>query len=81
MTARIGEELVMMSVEKGNYVGLSDVGRRIWELIKTPQDIEAICAQLLEEFDVAPAACKADVETFLKVLERHGAIALDPDSP
>lgn len=76
LTAAIGDELVMMSVEKGSYIGLSNVGRRVWELIETPQDIDGLCAQLEKEFDVTPEACRNDVEAFLSELARHGAIAL-----
>ncbi|MGH6994456.1 MAG: PqqD family peptide modification chaperone, partial [Stellaceae bacterium] len=76
--AKVGDELVMMSAEKGNYIGLSDVGARIWELLETPQDIDAVCMQLQNEYDVAPEACRAEVETFLNELVQHGAIALDP---
>ena len=69
----------MMSAEKGNYIGLSEVGARIWELIETPQNVDAICAQLQDEYDgVTPEACRAEVETFLNELVKHGAIALDP---
>ena len=78
LAAKVGEELVMMSAEKGNYIGLSEVGARIWELIETPLDIDAVCAQLQIEYDVAPAACRTEVETFLNELVKHGAIALDP---
>ena len=34
LSAKVGDELVMMSAEKGNYIGLSDVGARIWELLR-----------------------------------------------
>lgn len=78
LAAKVGEELVMMSAEKGNYIGLNEIGARIWELIETPQDIDAVCARLQTEYDVAPAACRAEVETFLNELVKHGAIALDP---
>ncbi len=79
LAAKVGDELVMMSAEKGNYIGLSEVGARIWELIDTPQDVDAICAQLQDEYDgVTPEACRAEVETFLNELVKHGAIALDP---
>jgi hypothetical protein len=79
LAAKVGDELVMMSAEKGNYIGLSEVGARIWELIETPQDVDAICAQLQDEYDgVTPEACRAEVETFLNELVKHGAIALDP---
>jgi predicted deacylase len=78
LTAKVGDELVMMSAEKGNYIGLSEVGARIWDLIDTPQDIDAVCAQLQSEYDVTPETCRAEVETFLNELVKHGAIALDP---
>jgi hypothetical protein len=79
LAAKVGDELVMMSAEKGNYIGLSEVGARIWELIETPQELDAICAQLQNEYDdVTPDACRAEVESFLNELVKHGAIALDP---
>jgi hypothetical protein len=78
LAAKVGDELVMMSAEKGNYIGLSEVGARIWELIETPQNVDLVCAQLLNEYDVAPDACRAEVERFLDELVKHGAIALDP---
>ena len=46
LAAKVGEELVMMSAEKGNYIGLSEVGTRVWELIEAPQDLDAICAAI-----------------------------------
>ena len=78
LAAKVGDELVMMSADKGNYVGLSEVGARIWELIETPQDVDAVCAQLQGEFEVAPEVCRAEVESFLNELAGHGAVALDP---
>ena len=78
MSAKVGEEIVMMSVQKGNYIGLSPVGARVWELLDTPQSFEALCAQLEAEFDVAPDVCRAEVETFIDQLIRHGAAKRDP---
>jgi hypothetical protein len=78
LSAKVGDELVMMSAEKGNYIGLSEVGAHIWKLIETPQEVDTLCAQLVGEFEVAPDVCRAEVETFLNELVKHGAIALDP---
>ncbi len=78
LAAKVGDEMVMMSAEKGNYIGLSEVGARIWELLETPQELDAVCAQLQGEYDVAPDACRAEVESFLNELVQHGAVALDP---
>lgn len=78
LSAKVGDELVMMSAEKGNYIGLSEVGARIWELMATPQDVEALCARLQDEFEVEPDVCRSEVETFVNELVKHGAAALDP---
>jgi hypothetical protein len=78
LAAKVGEELVMMSVDKGDYLGLSPVGARIWELIETPADFDALCQRLIAEFEVSPEVCRAEVEAFLAALVKHGAAALDP---
>ncbi|MGN6572162.1 MAG: PqqD family peptide modification chaperone [Pseudolabrys sp.] len=78
LSAKVGDELVMMSAETGIYIGLSEVGARIWDIIETPTDIDAVCTRLQEEYEVAPAECRAEVETFLAELVKHGAVALDP---
>lgn len=80
LAAKVGDELVMMSAEKGHYIGLSEVGARIWELIETPQEVDAVCAKLQGEYDVTPETCRAEVENFLNDMVKHGAIARDTPS-
>jgi hypothetical protein len=49
------------------------VGARIWELIDTRQDVDAVCAQLQTEYAVAPDVCRAGVDAFLnELVERCG---------
>ena len=78
LSAKVGDELVMMSAEKGNYIGLSEVGARIWELIETPQTVETVITRLQQEYDVPPEMCRAEVDSFLGELKTHGAVAFDP---
>ena len=80
LAAKVGDELVMMSAEKGNYIGLSEVGARIWELIEAPQELDVVCARLQKEYEIAPETCRTEVESFLNELVKHGAVALDPPS-
>jgi hypothetical protein len=77
LAAKVGDELVMMSAAKGNYVGLSEVGARIWELIETPCTIESLCDTLVAEYDVDPATCRAEVDAFLTTLDQQGAVRID----
>jgi hypothetical protein len=79
LIAQIGDERVMMSRERVRHIGVTEVGARIWELIETPLEIDAICAQLRTEYAIAPEACRAEVESFLKELLEHGAVRLDAE--
>jgi hypothetical protein len=74
LAAHVGDELVMMSAESGAYLGLNEVGARVWELIDTPRDIPDICAALAAEFETSPGACQPEVEAFLSELESRGAV-------
>ena len=77
LAAKVGDELVMMSAAKGNYIGLSAVGARIRELIETPRTVESLCATLIEEYDVDPATCRAEVDSFLATLGQHNAVRVE----
>jgi hypothetical protein len=78
LSTLVGDEMVMMSVEQGNFIGMNAVGVRVWELIETPSDITTICAALVREFEVSPKECEAEVSSFLAEMEIHGAIAISP---
>jgi hypothetical protein len=76
LSAKVGDELVMMSAERDYYIGLSEVGARIWELIAEPMELEELCERLEREFEVTPQACRAEVRAFLGVLAEQQAAAL-----
>ena len=74
LAAHVGQELVMMSAGSGAYLGLNEIGARVWELIDRPMAVTQICAALAEEFETTPEACQAEVEAFLSELETRGAV-------
>ena len=77
ISAKVGDEIVMMSAEEGKYIGLNDVGARIWELLDEPTDVAGLERQLLEEFEVEPAVCRSEIDAFLAKLAEYRAIRLD----
>lgn len=80
LAAKVGEEIVMMSATKGNYIGLSPVGARIWELLETPRSIESLCRALVDEYEVDAATCRTEVDSFIDTLSQHQAVRID-DAP
>jgi hypothetical protein len=77
LSARVGDEIMMMSPEHGKYIGVNEVGARIWDLIEAPRDVAAVCEELQREFEVSPEVCKAEVDSFLAEMEKHGAIVVN----
>ena len=77
LSARVGDEIMMMSPEHGKYIGVNEVGARIWELIEAPRDVATVCEELQREFEVSPEVCKAEVDSFLAEMEKHGAIVVN----
>lgn len=74
LSARVGDEILMMNAKSGKYIGVSEVGARIWELIETPMEPATLYAELRREFAVSPQVCEEEVATFLADLEKHEAV-------
>ena len=58
-------DLVMMSIERGEYYGISGVGVRIWALLAEPVTAAEIAATLAREFEVDGATALQDSREFL----------------
>lgn len=78
LSAMLGEECVLMSTETGNYLTLSRVGARIWDLIAPAIDGAELCKRLIQEFEVSPEICQAEVDGFLADLVKRRAVTLSP---
>lgn len=77
IVASIDGELVMLSVEKGQYFGIEGVGTRIWELLESPKTEDSIIESIIEEFEVDEATCRRDVVEFLDRMLEMELIVLE----
>ena len=76
ISSDLGDELVMMSIESGVYIGLNAMGAQIWRLIEAPRAVGDICAALVDSFDVDPPTCQAEVEAFVDKMTARGLITV-----
>lgn len=70
-------DLVMMSVERGEYFGVSGIGPRIWELLEQPRTFDGLIESLCAEYDVAEDTCRADATGFLDQLAANAMILVE----
>ena len=74
LTSHVGDETVMLDVEKGYYYGLDPVATRVWDLAAEPIVVTTLCERLTAEFDVDLATCTQDVLAFLESLHANGLL-------
>ena len=71
LDAGVGDDLVLLSLERGSYHALDPVAAVVWRKLDTATTIEALCLALANEFDVSAEQCEADVMAFLAELEQR----------
>lgn len=64
----IDGEVVMLSLNNGEYYGLDEVGTRIWELLEEPRKYEDLIKDLINEYDIREEVCKEDTKNYLEEL-------------
>lgn len=74
IASSIGDDTVLLSLERNDYFGINPVGTRIWELLENAQPVTKLCQRLQEEFSVSPEECRTDVLDFLNMMAEDGLV-------
>jgi hypothetical protein len=65
LAAEVDGEIVMMSIERGQYFGLDDIGSDIWKRLDPPCSFSTLIEGLAADYDADRATIAADVRTLL----------------
>jgi hypothetical protein len=77
LSTELDQETVLMSIDAGAYYGLEGPARSIWKILETPMTFSALVDRLVEEYQVSPETCAADLERFLSEMEREGLLRVE----
>ena len=66
---RLGDEVVLVSLQTNRIFELNRTGARFWELLQSESDRGRIETQLLEEFAVTGEELSAQVDQLIKSLD------------
>ncbi|MEL7199675.1 MAG: PqqD family protein [Pseudomonadota bacterium] len=62
---KVGEDMVLLNLESGQYFGLDTIGARVWEILESkPQTLSEIGAVIHDEYD----APRGEIENDLVLL-------------
>lgn len=71
---RVGEELVLLDLNRGVYYGLDPIGARVWQLLTEGVEEGEIVDRLTEEYDVKRETLAADLERLIAELRGCGLL-------
>lgn len=74
LSAEVGNETVLMSVESGCYGGLDEIASDIWRRIENPVSVAGLCDALVADYDAPRDAIERDVLAFLDALRQKQMI-------
>ena len=76
IAAEMDGDVVMLSIENGQYYGLTGIAPRIWELLETPHSVDQLLVDLLQHHSVAEDVLRADLDGFLTDMQQNGLLRL-----
>ena len=77
LAAEVDGEVVMMSIQQGQYFGLDDIGSDIWRRIEPPCSFAALIDGLTADYDADRATILADVHSLLLRMAEQDVVKLN----
>ncbi|WP_207459233.1 PqqD family peptide modification chaperone [Azospirillum sp. SYSU D00513] len=69
-------DIVMMSMERGEYYGIGGVGIRVWELLGQPTSLAEVVQTICSEYAVDEATCEKDMRSLIGEMIRNGVVTV-----
>ena len=76
IAAAVDREIVILSIERGSYFGLDDIGSEIWQRLEAPIRVDALCDSLAAKYDADRVTIGRDVLALLEKLAGEGLITV-----
>jgi hypothetical protein len=76
LAAEVQGEIVMMSIEKGQYFGLDDIGSDIWKRIDPPCSFAALVEGLAGAYEADRTTITNDVRVLLDKMAAQDVVRL-----
>jgi hypothetical protein len=77
LVRELGGETVVLDLKTERYLGLDEVGTRMWNLLLASGSIESASKALLQEYDVEPSRLEGDLRQFVDKLIDHGLVTVE----
>lgn len=70
----MGEDAVLLHVQRGDYYSLNKVGARLWVLADGTKSIEDLAVLLTQEFEISQEQAENDIVELAEQLANEGLV-------
>lgn len=77
LSAMVDDDVVLMDVSSGQYYGLQETARAIWQRLQEPVLVSDLCLSLAQEYAVPREVLEADTVEYLNRLAESGLLTVD----
>ena len=74
MSTRIDKDIFVLNPIRDIYIGLDEIGRRVWDLVEIPATVDNLCHQLTQEYQGRQQQISADLIAFLDEMNTEGLL-------
>lgn len=77
VAADMGDTILLLAPEKGEYFGLDGVGKAVWDMLGTPATVREIEQRLADRFAQDPAKIREDLIRFVEDARDQGVLNVE----
>jgi hypothetical protein len=74
LISQLGDEMVLMDIQKGHYININPVGSFIWNQLVSPVTVKDLISSLTEKYDIPLQRCEEETLMFLQKMQEHNML-------
>ena len=76
LTQEVSGEMVLLDLSHEQYLGLNEVGAKVWQLFQDGKNLEIVFESLLEEYDVDAGMLENDLNLLISDMHEAGLLEI-----
>ena len=77
LSQEVSGEMVLLDLKSEEYLGLNEVGARIWQLLQAGKKLTEISDILIDEYDVSREELDGDINRLVAELRDAGLVVVE----
>ncbi len=74
ISSDLGDEMILMNLESGDYIALNGTSADIWKLAENEANMDTIIDRLMEQYEVDKEVCKIETIACVKKMAEKGLL-------